>query len=624
MWNNFRRCLYQTLLILLIYQLIRIAFYSINQSHFKGIQGPDLPSILFHSLRFDLSAALTWLIPLFIIGLLPFSHPLIKRLLWIYYLFVATISFLFEISDIGYYPYVRKRMTMDVFHILTQKADFLNLLPSYLVKFWYVPILILFLLILFYYSAHRILQRIPVTNEKYGWKEWIFYPLILTLVILGIRGTLSLKPITPNTALIFTSSENSALLYTTTFSLLHSLEDQKLNPVNFVDNKTAQHYYSVRRDYFRKVSTPKENVVIIILESFGKMYTGIGGRTSYTPFLDHLCSQGLICTHAFANASSSATGIPAILAGIPNFYNEAFTTSPYGRNKMDALGTLLKSIGYKTSFFHGGTNGTMNFNIFAAAAGFDRYIGRSEYPNSKDYDGTWGISDLPFLQFYAEELKKEKEPFLSTVFTLSSHEPFTMPPLPLPFLDSLNGIQKGIRYTDYALQCFFEKASKESWFQHTLFVITADHNYMAGHDPQHYYDQGMGLFSIPILFYHPNPTAPLVLNGHYSEITQQIDILPSILDYLNFPRPFFAFGNSIFREGNHFAYNNLNGNNLYVSRDTALVGSDHMITDMFDLKKDSQLNIHIPVHACQIDMEYKSFLQTLHRCIVADSMTLNP
>jgi phosphoglycerol transferase MdoB-like AlkP superfamily enzyme len=86
-----------------------------------------------------------------------------------------------------------------------------------------------------------------------------------------------------------------------------------------------------------------------------------------------------------------------ILAGIPNFYHEPFTTSPYGRNTIDGLGTLLLPYGYRTSFFHGGENGTMNFNVLTKNAGFEKYLGKNEYPNKNDDDGTWGIYDEPFL-----------------------------------------------------------------------------------------------------------------------------------------------------------------------------------------------------------------------------------
>lgn len=620
MWNNFRRCFYLLLSVLFFYQLVRLLFFIVNHSYFPHIREENKAGLILHSLRFDLSVALTWLLPFLFVSLLPFRLTLLRKIIIAYFYLIGTISFLFEISDIAYYPFVRKRMTADVLHLLGEKADFFNLLPSYLSKFWFVPVLIILFLSSFYFLTHKILKRFPTSSERYQVKEWILYGLLFLCTFLGIRGSIGLKPIMPNSALMITSAENAALVYNTTFSLIHSLEDQKLTPIQFMSDREAGSIYSTLRNYSTTEGEHKENVVVIILESFGKMYTGLGGRKSYTPFLDQLCSQGFVCTKAFANASTSATGIPSILAGIPNFYNEAFTTSPYGRNRLDALGVLLKQEGYATSFYHGGTNGTMNFNIFAATAGFDKYVGRNEYPNPKDYDGTWGISDLPFLSFYADELNKEKQPFLSTIFTLSSHEPFSLPVLGLPFIDTLNGIQKGIRYTDYALEQFFKKISKEKWYKHTLFVITADHNYMAGYDEMNYYNHGLGMFAIPILYFHSDNSGSEQIKGVFSDYTQQMDILPSILDYLHYPKPFLAFGYSVFRNEPHFAYNHLNETNLYVSRDTLIDGRQDRIVDMFDMRKDSSMSIHLPIVKTGITNHYKAFLQTLHHCIVSDSM----
>src|SRR5690606_24672345 len=107
-----------------------------------------------------------------------------------------------------------------------------------------------------------------------------------------------------------------------------------------------------------------KNVVFIILESFSKEYTGLGGRTSYTPFLDSLMQHSFVCTNAYANALQSAKGIPAIISGVPSLMDEPITTSAYGTNKLTSLPALLRNKGYQTAFYHGGTNGTMGFDIY--------------------------------------------------------------------------------------------------------------------------------------------------------------------------------------------------------------------------------------------------------------------
>ena len=69
----------------------------------------------------------------------------------------------------------------------------------------------------------------------------------------------------------------------------------------------------------------------------------------------------------------------------------------------------------------------MNFNAFAKCAGYDIYYGRTEFNNDTHYDGQWGIFDEPFLVNMVSEISNYQTPFLTTVFTLSSHNPYKIP-----------------------------------------------------------------------------------------------------------------------------------------------------------------------------------------------------
>jgi phosphoglycerol transferase MdoB-like AlkP superfamily enzyme len=332
--------------------------------------------------------------------------------------------------------------------------------------------------------------------------------------------------------------------------------------------------------------------------------------------------QGMLCTNAFANAFRSADGIPACIAGIPCFMDEAFTTSPYADNSIESMPALLHKIGYTTSFFHGGTNGTMSFDIFSKNAGFDSYVGRTQYNNDKDYDGTWGIWDEAFLQFYARALDKEKQPFFSTVFTLSSHEPFHLPQqysnTPLA---KLKGIERGIAYSDMALRKFFETASTKTWYANTLFILTADHNFMANIDTAGYYNNGMGLYSIPLLFFHP---ANKNLAGINTHIVQQIDILPSVMDYIHYPNNFFAYGNSIFDLNAHrFAYTQMEDHRQFLSGQYALTSDNDFVEGLYNFKNDSLMRHKIYEPALQESLEhvFKQFRQLLQNTIIDNRQT---
>jgi phosphoglycerol transferase MdoB-like AlkP superfamily enzyme len=254
--------------------------------------------------------------------------------------------------------------------------------------------------------------------------------------------------------------------------------------------------------------------------------------------MDH----GLAFTRAYANGRRSIDGIPAITASIPELMDEAFITSTYAQTPFTSIANLLGTEGYSTSFFHGGRNGTMGFDAFAKSAGFLRYVGMNEYPDKSHFDGSWGIWDRPFLQFFAQELNKEKQPFLSCVFTLSSHHPYALLPEDAQrFAGGTHKIQPALRYTDDALRQFFTVARKMPWYDHTLFVITADHTADIDRTGQNYSEASD--YWVPLLYYMPSSIPPRTVE----RVTQQIDILPTLLDLIGYDRPFFSFGSSALR-----------------------------------------------------------------------------
>jgi phosphoglycerol transferase MdoB-like AlkP superfamily enzyme len=137
--------------------------------------------------------------------------------------------------------------------------------------------------------------------------------------------------------------------------------------------------------------------------------------------------HSIVFENAWSNGTKSIEGIPAILSSMPSWMDNPFINSLYCNNNTQSFPMLLKKEGYFSAFFHGGINGTMNFDAYSRNARFDKYYGKQEYNNDADFDGYWGIWDEPFLQFVAKEIGTFKEPFFASIFTLSSHHPFNVP-----------------------------------------------------------------------------------------------------------------------------------------------------------------------------------------------------
>lgn len=548
-----KRLLLQLLLLCALYLISRCLFTAINHSHFEGLSIRTFAALCFHALRFDLSAILA--INALYILLLFLPIPPRQTKIWdtaIRYLFVITnsVALLFELSDWAYFPYNFKRSTADVLNMVSRKGDFWALLPGFVADYWYVPLAAICFIGTLIYFNRKICLATPLSamksNIRSKWRlvgQTLLLLFIAGCTVTGIRGGWQYVPVNLRNALQATESKFTPIVLNTPFSIINTFQNRYLEPLDFYPEDQLRAYIDPIKDFSGKPFLEK-NVVIIILESFSKEFTRLGTGESYTPFLDSLMDHALVCTQAYANALRSSEGIPAIVSGIPSLMDEGITTSIYATNRINALPGLLGGKGYSTAFFHGGTNGTMSFDVYCAGAGFHHYFGRKEYNNERDYDGNWGIWDEPFLQYTATRINTMPQPFFATLLTLSSHPPYKIPESYKNILPAGDlPVYQAVAYSDMALRRFFETASVMPWYRNTLFVITADHcSPVSG---QEYYRHHMGRYAIPVIYFAPGDT---LLRGNFSGITQQIDIFPSVLDYLGYEKPFYALGHTIFRE----------------------------------------------------------------------------
>jgi phosphoglycerol transferase MdoB-like AlkP superfamily enzyme len=374
---------------------------------------------------------------------------------------------------------------------------------------------------------------------------------VVLLTIGGIRGgdfKKSTRPINILDASRHVKNiVHSDVVLNTPFAIIRTLFSNSFKKPDYKDvNQQVINSLVQPIKWYHNNPETKPNVVVFIMESYGREYIGalnknvkIPNYKSHAPFLDSLSQHSMIYTNAYANGRQSIHGMSSVLAGIPSF-KDAFTSSPYPKQKIESLVSTLKSEGYNTSFFHGAANGSMGFLGFANILGVDNYYGRTEYNDDSQFDGFWGIWDEPFLQFMKKTLDKKKTPFFASVFTVSSHEPYIIPEkYKNKFHEGGVPIHKCAEYTDYSLKQFFNKVKKEVWFNNTIFVFVADHC------NQIYYDEfqkPINRYAVPIIIYKPNSN----LVGVNNDLAQQIDIYPTILDLIGYKKPFRSWGRSLF------------------------------------------------------------------------------
>lgn len=549
-------------LVLLCYIDCSILFYFFNKSSFPEVGFSGFMQTLWYSLRFDVTAIMFTNALFILLVSFPFNffkNKVYRGITKTIFLISNGVAILANCSDFAYFSFIHKRTTYDVFSLMGTQTDMGELLPIFIRDFWYVFVItILFVLVLNVFYNKLFARYVANQQTEENQIKLIVYRVVGLLLVsgfavLGMRGGFQLIPVGIVNAGDYVSADKIALVLNTPFSIIKSSELDYLEERKYYEEKECQKLFDPCRVPKDSVAFKPLNVVIIMLESFSKEYTGLSGKKSSTPFLDSLMKESHTFVNAYSNGKRSIEGIPAILSSIPSGH-QAYLHTMYNGNKIQSIASLLKQKGYTSSFFHGGNNGTMSFDAYCNLAGFDSYYGRNEYANEADFDGNWGIWDEPFLKRYANELDKMKEPFVSSIFTLSSHHPFEVPPAyKNAFKEGEYPINKCIAYTDYSLKLFFERVEKSKWFANTLFVLVADHT---GPSDDLFYANQIGNYQIPIIFYQQNSN----LKAIDSTVVQQADIMPGILSYLHYDKPYFAFGNDPFnKQENHFAVNSYNG-----------------------------------------------------------------
>lgn len=553
--------LWNMLLVFICYTLCRIEFVMEDWDLFEPtFEWSDAWKLFCGGLRFDASAIAYTNALYILLALFPWhkkEHSGYYKLLKWLFIVVNALAIAINLCDSVYFPFTQQRTTAMFFTEFRNNDNLGSIFAIEVVRHWYL-VLMEVVLVVFMIKMYR--NPTAVVDEKNLKSYYVHQSLSLIIVglfsVCGMRGVFigtSSRPISINEAYRYTDvPELTAIPLNTPFAIIRTLNERPMQTPEFFKSQaeldkvySPVHYPRPDRVVRRK------NICILIVESFAEEFIGSlnkeldnGTYKGYTPFADELLSKSLTWKETYANGAMSIDAMPAVLASIPRM-GKPFVLTPYSLNNIDGIAGLLNRWGYSSAFFHGAKNGSMGFEAFASSAGFNRYYGMTEYCKDKrfggknDYDGTWGIWDEPFLQYYATKIGEMNEPFITTVFTLSSHHPFKIPE---QYRDTFPdegkyALHKCIRYTDYSLRRFFQTASRQPWYKNTIFVLCADH--ASSKRTHQVYMNEVGDFRIPIIFF--DPTGELG-TGVRDGIAQQIDIMPTLLAYLGYDKPYVAFG----------------------------------------------------------------------------------
>ena len=634
------------------YTLCRGVFLILNWSLYAGTLTWGHGIKLFGAgLLFDTPAILYTNAIILVMFLLPLhwkERPGYYRVArWIYTI-VNSIAVYMNLMDCVYFPFTGKRTTTSVFAEFSNEStgEMLKIFGGQFLSHWYLVLLA----VLVTWAFWKLFRPIPKSVERPTYKPQYYTIQVISLFvtvplcIAAIRGgvTKSTRPITISNANQYVNRPaETGIVLNTPFSIFRTLKKTPFVVPDYMSDEEASAIYTPLHQPNDSAAFTPRNVVVLILESFSKQHIGFYNKTlrngtyhGFTPFLDSLITDGAMTyRYSYANGRKSIEGMPSVLSSLPNFVEPLFLT-PASLNVMSGLARELgENKGYTTAFFHGAQNSSMGFHAFARATGFQRYYGREEYnadPNfhgDDDFDGTWAIWDEEFFQFYAQQMNTMKEPFMTALFSASSHDPFVVPEkYKGRFPQGESPLQECIAYTDYALKRFFEEASKQPWFKNTLFVITADH---VSQQIDPFYSTTLGNYCVPIILYAPGDPS---LHGYdEQQVVEQIDIMPTVLSYLHYDKPYIAFGRDMIsgQANDGFALHWLpeSSSYEYVWGDYALQFDGKEVTSAYAFRTDSTFSHNVlgtipPATRNRMERHMKSFIQQYMQRMTTDQLVI--
>ncbi|MBD9302014.1 MAG: LTA synthase family protein [Alistipes senegalensis] len=555
---------WRIVLLYAVLMLCRTAFYLYNAAVLGPLTWAEAWPLLAGALKFD-TASVVYADGVFILlSLLPLrlrERRWYRAVLFWYYVAVnAVLVAATNLADTVYFRYTQKRFTADEI-FFADNDNSLQLVGKFMAENWYLVLLWIALTALLAWGYRRRVREESIFSR--GWAYYIGNTVIFAaaagLSVAGMRGgmTRMTRPITLSNATLYTADSGKAnLILSNPFCILRTIGSagSVKYKKHFAPEELARRFTPVHQPAdSAAVNLAGRNVVVFIMESMSAEHSAYLCPEVYadrevkgfTPFLDSLMQNGLVFKRMYANGTRSIQAMPSVLGSIPSF-RTPFVLMPQSLGESRQLPAMLADKGYATLFFCGSEHGSMGFGAYARSAGVERLVSREDYEarhGTGDFDGYWGIWDEPFLQFMGEELAATPEPFFATLFTLSSHHPFVVPEQYAATLpDGYTRIHKGVAYDDQAFRRFFHRFGGEEWFRRTIFVFVADHvSSEKFAEKTRSYPGNMHIVG----FIH---TPDGALQGEVREVTQQLDIMPTVLGLTGNTEPYFAFGRDVLNE----------------------------------------------------------------------------
>lgn len=436
-----------------------------------------------------------------------YSPKWINRLNHYYHLILIVIYSLLIVGELGIYGEWRSKLNFKAILYLQNPSEVIGTAQnSQIISLSLIAIFMIGIGIWSYSKYfHTKLIRVQ-TPPSLG---ILFLILSPPLLLIGARGGIQEIPINQSQSFYSKHPILNAAATNTVFNLFISYIENKNhlndNPFKTMDQQKAEnivnHIYQTPKDTCQRILTnQKPNIVLIILESWSADLINIPiGKKEVAPEFKKLMKEGIYFDNLYSTGFRSEQGMASIFSGFPAHPITSITVQPDKYRNLPSLVQDLKKEGYFTTFSFGGQLIYGNIKSYILFNGFD--VVKEIY----DFDanipqGKLGIHDEYMFDQLIKDMNVAKEPFLSSLFTMSSHSPYDQPKIKseIKWGDNEQQYLNASHYTDKCIGDFIRNAKKQDWFDNTLFIFVADHSH---NSYKNHFSKSYEYQKIPLLFY---------------------------------------------------------------------------------------------------------------------------
>lgn len=545
---------------------------------------------LLYGIRMDtivFSGLMILLIPLYVTNLITLFRLMIAGIVF-YYLFL-------EISTLIFFDKFHSRPNYIFFEYLANPKEVFGTLWG-MYKYTLISV---FLILTGIGSYVFIKSKDYFSREKTKYKI-IALPIVLILLFLGMRSSLDSSTPNPSFYTFSNSCEHNEIANCTFFSLGYGLyansKDQKVNFPIEADRAFEVTQKAMKEKFVSKTSlkrelksnfSKKQNVILIILESFGNNYVGYLEGTPTTPNLDNMKNDGLYFTHLYGVGPRTHWGISSTLTSLNPHPNTSYLKLLKSQHDFYTIAKSFKKYGYKNYFFYGGDSSFDNMSGFVLSNGYDEVIDKFNF-DPKLTKRTWGYSDEDLYDQIYSKIKAQTKPYFITAMTLSSHEPYDYPKdkIQLYKKEPAEGFANSIKYADYALGKFYRKLQKEGLLKNTVVAFVADH----GAEVHSSFDG-----------FERNRLAAMILSQSldpqkYDKIASQVDFGITLLDVAGISDSINVSGQSVLQKQRNTALMVLGENTIFLTGKKYVVYRKKNTPICFNYK-------HLEIDHCEKEIE---------------------